>query len=197
MRRICVFCGSSAGANPAYAEQAAALGKLLAEREIGLVYGGASVGIMGVIADAVLSAGGDVIGVIPKHLMSVEIGHSGLTELHVTEDMHERKAKMAELSDAFLGLPGGVGTLEELSEVWTWAQLGLHGKPIGLLDVAGFFRPLRDFVDHMVTEGFLRPQHRDIVFVDPDPAALLDAFTSYRPPAVPKWTDGATRNGRE
>lgn len=189
MRRICVFCGSSPGANPAYAEEAAALGKLLAERGIGLVYGGASVGIMGVVADAALSAGGEVIGVIPKHLMNVEIGHSGLTELHVTEDMHERKAKMAELSDAFLGLPGGVGTLEELAEVWTWAQLGLHGKPIGLLDVAGFFRSLREFVDHMVTEKFLRPQHRDIVFVDSDPVALLDAFTSYRPPVVPKWTE--------
>jgi uncharacterized protein (TIGR00730 family) len=197
MRRICVFCGSSTGANPAYAEQAAALGKLLAEREIGLVYGGASVGIMGVVADAVLAAGGEAIGVIPKHLMTVEIGHSGLTELHVTKDMHERKAKMAELSDAFLGLPGGVGTLEELAEVWTWAQLGLHGKPIGLLDVAGFFRPLRDFVDHMVTEKFLRPQHRDIVFVDPDPAALLDAFAGYRPPVVPKWTEGVVEGERQ
>lgn len=189
MRWICVFCGSSTGVNPAYAEQAAAVGKLLAEREIGLVYGGASVGIMGVVADAVLAAGGEAIGVIPKQLMSVEVGHSGLTELHVTEDMHERKAKMAELSDAFLGLPGGVGTLEELAEVWTWAQLGLHGKPIGLLDVAGFFRPLRDFVDHLVTEGFLRPQHRDMVFVDSDPTVLLDSFTSYRPPAVPKWRE--------
>lgn len=188
MRRICVFCGSSTGANPAYAEQAAVLGKLLAERRIGLVYGGASVGIMGVVADAVLAEGGEVIGVIPKHLMRVEIAHSELTQLHVTEDMHERKAKMAELSDAFLGLPGGVGTLEELAEVWTWAQLGLHSKPIGLLDVAGFFRPLRDFVDHMVTEKFLRPQHRDIVSVDADPAVLLDSLAAYQPPAVPKWT---------
>lgn len=188
MHRICVFCGSSTGTNPVYAEQAAALGKLLAEREIGLVYGGGKVGLMGVIADAVLAAGGEAIGVIPKHLMNVELGHTGLTELHVTEDMHERKAKMAELSDAFLALPGGVGTLEELAEMWTWAQLGLHGKPIGLVDVAGFFRPLRDFVDHLVTEGFLRPQHRDMVFIDAEPAVLLDAFAAYRPPVVPKWT---------
>lgn len=187
MRRICIFCGSSTGRNPIYAEQAAALGKLLAEREIGLVYGGASVGIMGAVADAVLAAGGEAIGVIPKHLVSAEVAHAGLTELHVTEDMHERKAKMAELSDAFLALPGGVGTLEELAEMWTWAQLGLHGKPIGLVDVAGFFRPLRDFVDHMVTEGFVRPQHRDMVFVDADPEVLLDAFAAYRPPVVPKW----------
>ncbi|HET6504345.1 MAG TPA: TIGR00730 family Rossman fold protein [Amycolatopsis sp.] len=189
MRRICVFCGSSTGRDPVYAEQAAALGKLLAEREIGLVYGGASVGIMGAVADAALAAGGAVIGVIPKRLMRVEIAHAGLTELHVTSDMHERKAKMAELSDGFLALPGGAGTLEELAEVWTWAQLGLHRKPIGLVDVAGYYQPLREFADHMVTEGFLRPQHRDMVLVDPDPAVLLDAFARYEPPVIPKWTD--------
>src|SRR6187399_97384 len=176
MRRICVFCGSLTGNDPVYTEQAAAVGKLLAERGIAVVYGGGSVGIMGVVADAALAAGGEVIGVIPRHLMRAEIAHAGLTELHVTADMHERKAKMAELSDAFLALPGGAGTLEELAEVWTWAQLGLHGKPIGLVDVAGYFAPLREFADHMVTEGFLRPRHRDIMIVDPDPAVLLDAF---------------------
>ena len=187
MRRICVFCGSSAGADPIYAEQAAVVGKLLAERGIGLVYGGASVGIMGVVADAALAAGGEVIGVIPQRLMPVEVAHDRLSELYVTADMHERKAKMAELSDGFLALPGGVGTLDELAEVWTWAQLGLHGKPIGLVDVAGYYRPLREFADHMVTEGFLRPEHRDMVFVDADPAALLDAFAMYEPHPIPKW----------
>ncbi|TNC20807.1 LOG family protein [Amycolatopsis alkalitolerans] len=188
MRRICVFCGSSPGRDPVYAEQAAVLGKLLAERGIALVYGGASVGIMGVVADAALAAGGEVIGVIPNHLMRVEIAHDGLSELHVTADMHERKAKMAELADGFLALPGGAGTLEELAEIWTWAQLGLHSKPLGLVDVAGYYRPLREFVDHMVTEGFLRQEHRDLVFVDPDPVVLLDVFETYQPPDVAKWT---------
>ncbi|TVT17761.1 TIGR00730 family Rossman fold protein [Amycolatopsis acidiphila] len=187
MRRICVFCGSSPGKDPVYAEQAAVLGKLLAERGIGLVYGGASVGIMGVVADAALAAGGDVIGVIPQHLKRVEIAHAGLTELYVTADMHERKAKMAELADGFLALPGGAGTLEELAEVWTWAQLGLHSKPLGLVDVAGYYRPLREFADHMVAEGFLRQEHRDLVFVDADPVVLLDAFARYEAPTVAKW----------
>ncbi|KAA9158876.1 TIGR00730 family Rossman fold protein [Amycolatopsis acidicola] len=187
MRRICVFCGSSAGNDPVYAEQAAVLGKLLAGRGLGLVYGGASIGVMGAVAEAALAAGGEVIGVIPKHLMRAEIAHAGLTELVVTEDMHERKAKMAELSDGFLALPGGAGTLEELAEVWTWAQLGLHAKPIGLVDVAGYYQPLRRFADHMVSEGFLRPQHRDLVLTDSDPAALLDAFADWEPPNVQKW----------
>ncbi|MGC7098960.1 TIGR00730 family Rossman fold protein [Amycolatopsis lurida] len=188
MKRVCVFCGSSPGNSPVYAEQAAALGKLLAERGIGLVYGGASVGIMGVVADAALAAGGEVIGVIPGHLMSAEVGHHGLTELHVVDTMHERKAKMAELSDAFLALPGGAGTLEELFEVWTWAQLGLHAKPLGLVDVAGYFEPLRKFVDHMVDEGFLRAQHREMVSVDPDPRVLLEIFASHNGVVVDKWS---------
>ncbi|WP_236795793.1 TIGR00730 family Rossman fold protein [Amycolatopsis sp. GM8] len=187
MRRICVFCGSSTGNDPVYAEQAAVLGKLLAERGIGLVYGGASVGIMGVVADAVLAAGGEAIGVIPEHLVRAEVAHQGLTELHVTADMHERKAKMAELADGFLALPGGAGTLEELAEVWTWAQLGLHSKPLGLVDVAGYYQPLREFFDHMVTEGFLRQEFRDLVFVDSDPVALLDAFATYQAPNIAKW----------
>ncbi|WP_370950176.1 TIGR00730 family Rossman fold protein [Amycolatopsis sp. cg5] len=188
MRRICVFCGSSMGNSPEYAAAAAALGTLLASRGIGLVYGGASVGTMGVVADAALAAGGEVIGVIPEALSSVEISHAGLTELHVVADMHERKAKMAALSDGFLALPGGAGTLEELFEIWTWAQLGLHTKPLGLVDVAGYYAPLRTFVDHMVTEGFLRPAHRDFILVDPDPAVLLDAFATYEPPPKPTWS---------
>ncbi|MBN6036688.1 TIGR00730 family Rossman fold protein [Amycolatopsis sp. 195334CR] len=188
MKRVCVFCGSSPGNSPVYTEQAAALGKLLAERGIGLVYGGASVGTMGVVADAALAAGGEVIGVIPGHLMSAEVGHHGLTELHVVDTMHERKAMMAELSDAFLALPGGAGTLEELFEVWTWAQLGLHAKPLGLVDVAGYFEPLRKFVDHMVDEGFLRAQHREMVSVDPDPRVLLEIFASHNGVVVDKWS---------
>ncbi|MFD9891254.1 TIGR00730 family Rossman fold protein [Amycolatopsis sp. NPDC059027] len=189
LRRVCVFCGSAMGGSPVYAEAAAALGKLLAQRGIGLVYGGASVGTMGVVADAAMAAGGEVIGVIPQALRKVEITHEGLTELHVVADMHERKAKMAELSDGFLALPGGAGTLEELFEVWTWAQLGLHGKPIGLVDVAGYYAPLIGFADHMVTEGFLREGFRDLLAIDADPAVLLDRFAAYEPPPKPKWAE--------
>ncbi|WP_328606517.1 TIGR00730 family Rossman fold protein [Amycolatopsis sp. NBC_00345] len=174
--RVCVFCGSSMGLSPVYAEAASALGKLLAQRGIGLVYGGASVGTMGAVADAALAAGGEVIGVIPEALSRVEIAHAGLTELHVVADMHQRKAKMAALSDAFLALPGGAGTLEELFEVWTWAQLGLHGKPIGLVDVAGYYAPLMSFAEHMVTEGFLGADYRDLLTIDADAAKLLDRF---------------------
>jgi uncharacterized protein (TIGR00730 family) len=187
LRRVCVFCGSSMGFSPAYAEAAAELGKLLAQRGIGLVYGGASVGTMGVVADAALAAGGEVIGVIPEALSSVEVAHAGLTELHVVPDMHQRKAKMAALSDGFLALPGGAGTLEELFEVWTWAQLGLHAKPIGLVDVGGYYSPLVTFSDHMVTEGFLSAGYRDLVLVDSDASALLDRFADYPPSAPPKW----------
>ncbi|SFQ19411.1 hypothetical protein SAMN05421810_105123 [Amycolatopsis arida] len=177
MRRICVFCGSADGRGTGYVEAAAALGGLLAKRGIGLVYGGASVGTMSVVADAALAAGGEVYGVIPRQLVEWEVAHHGLTELRVVADMHERKATMAALSDAFLALPGGAGTLEELFEVWTWATLGLHRKPIGLVDVDGYYRGLVAFVDHMVTEGFLRPENRDLIAVDPDPAVLLDKFT--------------------
>ncbi|GAB3583888.1 TIGR00730 family Rossman fold protein [Amycolatopsis endophytica] len=187
MKRICVFCGSSAGGDAVYTDAATGLGKLLAERGIGLVYGGASVGLMGAVANGALQAGGEVIGVIPEHLKRVEIAHHDLSELIVTADMHERKAKMAELADAFLALPGGAGTLEELAEVWTWAQLGLHGKPIGLVDVAGYYRPFGEFIDHMVTEKFLREQHRDLIFVDEDPAVLLDSFSAYEAPDIAKW----------
>ncbi|MGW4483548.1 LOG family protein [Amycolatopsis sp. NPDC004368] len=187
LRRICVFCGSSTGLSPVYAEAATTLGKLLAQRGIGLVYGGASVGTMGAVADAALAAGGEVIGVIPEALSSVEIAHAGLTELHVVPDMHQRKAKMAALSDGFLTLPGGAGTLEELFEVWTWAQLGLHTKPIGLVDVGGYYSGLVSFADHMVTEGFLGAGYRDLLLVDADASALLDRFVDYTPSAAPKW----------
>lgn len=187
MKRICVFCGSSSGKAAHYAEEAAAVGALLAERGLGVVYGGGQVGLMGVVADAALAAGGEAIGVIPKHLMRAEIAHHGLTELHVVEDMHERKATMAALSDGFLALPGGAGTLEELFEVWTWAQLGLHAKPVGLVDIGGYYTKLGEFIDHMVEEGFLNVPSRELVTIDSDPAALLDAFAEHDAEPVDKW----------
>jgi hypothetical protein len=186
MVRICVFCGSSRGQGDGYQQAAAGLGRLLAERGIGLVYGGATVGTMGVLANATLEAGGAVYGVIPQALVDREIAHPGLTELHVVRDMHERKAKMAELADGFIALPGGAGTLEELFEVWTWAQLGLHDKPLGLLDVAGFYEPLAAMLDHMVEEGFLAAGYRDMVAREADPVALLDRLASHQPPSH-KW----------
>ncbi|EID53612.1 TIGR00730 family Rossman fold protein [Saccharomonospora xinjiangensis] len=187
VKRLCVFCGSSSGKDPAYAVEAAAVGKLLAERGIGVVYGGGQVGLMGVVADAALEAGGEVIGVIPKHLMRAEIAHHELTKLHVVEDMHERKATMARLSDGFVALPGGAGTLEELFEVWTWAQLGLHAKPVGLLDVRGYYTKMAEFLDHMVTEGFLGESSRDLVIVNDDAEALLDAFSRHTYTPIDKW----------
>ncbi|WP_216214198.1 LOG family protein [Amycolatopsis aidingensis] len=179
MKSICVFCGSSDGRGQEYTEQAAALGGMLARRGITLVYGGASVGIMGVVADAALAEGGTVLGVIPEQLVRAEVAHQGLTELYVVADMHERKAKMSALSEGFLALPGGAGTLEELFEVWTWAQLGLHDKPIGLVDTGGYYRKLVEFIDHMLTEGFLRPSTRELLAVDPDPAVLLEKFAGF------------------
>ncbi len=161
--RICVFCGSAAGTRPEYAEAAAELGTALATRGLGLVYGGASVGLMGVVADAALAAGGEVVGVIPQALVDREVAHPGLTELHVVGTMHERKARMAELSGAFVVLPGGMGTLEELFEVVTWSQLGLHAKPIVLLDVAGYWAGLAAFLDHAGAEGFVRAGHRAVL----------------------------------
>jgi uncharacterized protein (TIGR00730 family) len=183
-----VFCGSSPGRNDQYRDAAGQLGKVLVERGVELVYGGASVGIMGEVADAVLAGGGTAIGVIPKSMTERELAHSGLTELHVVASMHERKALMASLADAFLALPGGAGTMEELFEVWTWAQLGLHTKPIGLLDVAGYFQPLLRFMDHMVTEEFLSSSSREMLVVDTDPRRLLDRYASYQPPRE-KWWD--------
>jgi uncharacterized protein (TIGR00730 family) len=176
------------GARPEYADAARSLGRLLAERRIGLVYGGASVGLMGTVADAVLAAGGEVIGVIPRALVDREIAHGGLTELRVVPSMHERKAVMAELSDAFVALPGGLGTLEELFEVWTWAQLGLHRKPVALLNVADFFESLTAFLDHAVNERFLKTLNRSVLITETDPAALLDQLAAYEPlPVVSKW----------
>jgi uncharacterized protein (TIGR00730 family) len=174
--RVAVFCGSATGRGQVYATGAALVGQLLAERGITLVYGGASVGTMGILATAALNAGGDVIGVIPSELVDRELAHQGLTELHVVATMHERKALMAELSDGFLALPGGAGTLEELFEMWTWAQIGLHGKPIGLVDTDGFYQPLLRMTEHMAAEGFLRVDYRELIQVSQDPAVLLDSF---------------------
>ncbi len=169
------------------------MGTLLAHRGIGLVYGGGNVGLMGVIADAVMASGGEVIGVIPQSLASREIAHAGITELRVVDSMHARKAMMAELSDGFIAMPGGVGTFEEFFEVVTWTQLGLHRKPCGVLDVCGYFGHLRAFLDHAVDERFLRPQHRDLLVCEEDPEALLDAFAAWRAPTVAKWIDAAER----
>jgi uncharacterized protein (TIGR00730 family) len=191
MKSVCVFCGSSQGASPVYLASARRLGTLLATAGLGLVYGGASVGLMGAVADAALDAGGAVTGVIPRALWEREVGHTRLTDLHVVESMHERKACMAELADAFLALPGGVGTLEELFEMWTWALLGIHGKPCGLLNVAGYFDPLLTFLDYATTEGFVRAAHRQMVIVDAEPEGLLQRFRAYRPPAVTKWLDAS------
>jgi uncharacterized protein (TIGR00730 family) len=187
MKRICIFCGSSTGTQPAYREAAEAMGALLAQRRIGLVYGGGHVGLMGVIADAVLAGGGEAIGVIPQALADREIAHAGLTELHVVDSMHSRKALMADLSDAFIAMPGGVGTFEEFFEAVTWTQLGVHRKPCGLLNAGAFYTPLVAFIDQAVTEGFIKPTHRATIIVDDDPARLLDTLGNVKLPDVPKW----------
>jgi uncharacterized protein (TIGR00730 family) len=185
-RHVCVFCGSNAGGRPEYRESAEALGRLLVARGCGLVYGGGSVGLMGVIADAVLAAGGEVQGVIPKSLATRELLHPGVEPMHVVEGMHARKSLMAELADAFIAMPGGYGTFEELFEVITWAQLGLHAKPIGLLNVAGFFDPLVQLVDHAVAEGFIKAAHRELIVVESEPERLFERLETHRPPTVPK-----------
>jgi uncharacterized protein (TIGR00730 family) len=190
MRRVCVYCGSSPGRDPAYREAAVALVHALAERGIGVVYGGAHVGLMGVVADEALAAGAEVIGVIPQALVDREIAHTGLDDLRVVGSMHERKAQMAELADAFVALPGGLGTLEELFEVATWSQLGLHVKPCGLLNVLGYYDGLAGMLDHAVSERFLRPENRAIILVEADPSAMVDALAAWEPPArVDKWID--------
>jgi len=189
MRRICVFCGSSPGGHPEYAAVTTELARALAGAGLGVVYGGASVGLMGVLADATLAAGGEVAGVIPQSLVDREIAHPGLTELHVVGSMHERKALMAELSDGFIALPGGTGTLDELFEVYTWTQLGLQAKPLGLLDARGYFAQLAGFLDHAVAERFVTPEHRGMLVVEERPAAMLDAFRRWRAPARGKWID--------
>ena len=181
MRRLCVFCGSRSGSNPIYLEAATAFGALLAERGIELVYGGAGIGLMGAVADGALARGGHVIGVIPKALTRREVVHHGLPDLRVVGSMHERKSLMAELSDGFVALPGVIGTLEELFEIWTWSQLGLHEKPCGLLDVGGFYTGLATFMDHVVMEGFLKPVHRAALIVERDATQLLTRMSTYRP----------------
>jgi uncharacterized protein (TIGR00730 family) len=184
--RLCVFCGAASGRDGVYQAAAGQLGRALAERGITLVYGGASVGLMGALADAALDAGGHVIGVIPSALVARELAHQGLTELHVVEDMHQRKARMAELADGFVAMPGGAGTLEELFETWTWGQLGLHAKPCALFDMGSYYQPLRVLVDRMVGEGFLRPTDRDMLLIEQDPGRLLDRMAAYQAPA-PRW----------
>ncbi len=190
LRSVCVFSGSSPGARPSYTETATALGREVATRGMRLVYGGASVGLMGAVADAALAAGGEVVGVIPQHLVDREVAHDGLTELRVTGSMHERKALMADLADGFVALPGGLGTLEELAEILTWSQLGLQSKPCGLLDVEGFFDPLLAFLDHTVTERFVSTEHRALVLAADRPDALLDLLAGWRPGAPgATWLD--------
>jgi len=187
MRRICVFCGSSPGRSPAYAQAAVELGRTLVARGLGLVYGGASVGLMGKLADTVLQAGGEVIGVIPDTLIRYEVAHRGLPDLRVVSSMAERKTLMADLSDGFISLPGGTGTLDEMTEMLTWSQLGEHDKPSGLLDVDGFYSNLIAFLDHAVEERFLRPEHRAMLIVETSANALLDRFESYTAPKLEKW----------
>jgi uncharacterized protein (TIGR00730 family) len=188
---ICVFCGSMRGARTAFADAAQRLGRALASHGLGLVYGGGRVGLMGVVADAVLAAGGRAVGVIPDPLALKEIAHSGLTELHVVPGMHERKALMAQRCSAFLAMPGGVGTFEEFFEVLTWAVLGLHSKPIGLLNVEHYFDPLLSMLNHAVAEGFVRPEHLDLILVSDDPESLVERLSTHVPPKSlgPMWID--------
>lgn len=187
MKKICVYCGSSPGLRPEYIAAARFLAEELLARNIGLVYGGAHVGIMGEIADTVLSGGGEVTGIIPKALVEREVSHAGLTELIIVDSMHERKAMMADLSDGFIALPGGLGTIEELFEILTWAQLGFHKKPCGLLNASGYYDHLSAFLDHTVAEGFVMEAHRSMLMVEKNPVTLLDRFATYEPPLVNKW----------
>jgi uncharacterized protein (TIGR00730 family) len=186
---ICVFTGSSPGAREDYRDAAVSLAQALVSRDITLVYGGGHVGLMGAAADAALAAGGEVIGVIPSDIADREVEHTGLTELHVVASMHERKMKMFKLSDGMIAMPGGLGTLEELFEVWTWNQLGFHAKPLGLLNVGGYFDHLLKFLDHMVAQRFVKQVHRDLLLEDTDPVRLLDRMAAYQPDAGDKWLD--------
>lgn len=187
MKRVCIFCGSSPGARIEYTRAAQVMGAVLADHELELIYGGGQTGLMGVLADAVLTAGGHVIGVIPQALMEKEVAHKSLDELIVTRSMHERKEKMADLADAFVALPGGFGTYDEFCEIITWAQLGIHSKAIGLLNVHGFYDGLLTFFDHAVGEQFIRQQHHAMIQISNDPAQLLDMLAAYRPMYTPKW----------
>jgi uncharacterized protein (TIGR00730 family) len=192
VKAVCVFCGSNMGLLPEYRTAAEMLAREIVEQGLTLVYGGGRIGLMGAIADAAMAAGGKVIGVTPRRLVEKEVAHTGLTELHVVESMHERKAMMAELSDAFIALPGGVGTFEEFFEVLTWSQLGFHAKPCGLLNVAGYYDQLLSFLDHSVEQGFIRKEHRSIVLTDTEPARLLDQLDTFHMPVVTKWIDRAS-----
>jgi uncharacterized protein (TIGR00730 family) len=190
VKRVCVFAGSSAGVRSEYLEAADQLGRALAMRGVGLVYGGARVGLMGAVADAVLAGVGHVTGVIPRALIEKEVAHTGLSDLRIVDSMHERKALMADLSDAFVALPGGLGTLDELFEIHTWAQLGMHSKPIGILNVDGYFDGLMSFLEHAVSERFVRADHRAMLIVEDEPAALLERLERFDPAIVtPKWID--------
>jgi hypothetical protein len=193
LRRVCVFCGSSLGGRPVYARTAQDLGKLLAQRGLELVYGGSNVGLMGALADACLTHGGRVIGVIPKAIAKKEVAHKGLTELHVVDSMHERKALMADFADAFIAMPGGYGTWDEFCEVLTWSQLGLQRKACAVLNVNSYYDPLLAMADRAVEHGFLRSTHRELLLADTDPCRLLDRLTSCMIPAVEKWIDRSTR----
>jgi uncharacterized protein (TIGR00730 family) len=192
LKRVCVFAGSSPGRLDAYADCAAALGRDLAGEGISLVYGGGRVGLMGVLADAVLAQGGEVVGVIPEALLAKEVAHAGLSQLRVVASMHERKATMAELSDAFVALPGGLGTLEELFEVLTWCQLGLHSKPCALLNAGGYYDHLFAFLDHAVSERFVRAEHRHMLLVEATPRRIIERLRAWVPPRVDKWLDRAS-----
>ena len=187
MKSICVYCGSRLGRRQDYAEGAKALAEALVRRDMALVYGGAQVGIMGFLADSVLELGGQVIGVIPESLLKKEVAHDRLTELHVTQSMHERKTLMAKLSAGFVALPGGIGTLEETFEIWTWAQLGFHQKPVGLLNIAGYYDALVTLINHAVEEEFVKPMHRQMLVVEAKPDRLLERFAEYRSPQIDKW----------
>jgi uncharacterized protein (TIGR00730 family) len=184
-----VYCGSSPGRLPVYTQAAHQLAASLVSRNIRLVYGGASIGLMGSVADEVLRLGGEVVGIIPKALAHKEVMHANLAELHITQSMHERKLKMAELADGFIALPGGIGTLEELFEIWTWAQLGMHSKPCGLLNVAGYYDALTGFLDHVLAEQFVKAQHHALLLVEEQAELLLERFVHYQPPAVRRWVD--------
>ena len=189
MRSLCVYCGSNSGARPAYAERAVALGTRMARDGIRLVYGGGNIGLMGTVADAVLAAGGDVTGVIPRQLVDMEVAHLGLTELEVVGSMHERKLRMFELADGFVALPGGFGTLEEIVEMLTWRQLGISGKPCAFLDTEGYYQPLVAMMDRMVEERFLHPGQRQDMWTGDDVDAMLDWMRDYRPAQASKWLD--------
>ena len=192
MKRLCVYCGSRPGSQPDYTEAAENLARALVRRNIEVVYGGASVGTMGVLANTVLAEGGHVIGIIPQSIVDMEVVHRGVSDLRVVTSMHERKALMAELSDGFIALPGGLGTLDEVFEILTWGQLGLHRKPCGLLNIRDYYRGLIDFLDHAVAERFIAAVHRAMLLVEEEPERLLEQFEHYRAPAVAQWVDRTT-----